>query len=135
MPLQVNVAIQNQPRVVWDGATARAVDIRKHTRFAFSFEVTAAIATAAVFNIEAAMPSAADPCVPDAFSPVPEVATCDATAVAGPQATVTIPAGTVVGTICTGTIACRSGAFIRLASAGGDTANVLGAMVLTGPKI
>lgn len=134
MPVQRNFAIQNQPRVAWTGAANRNIDIRKHVGFAFAFEVTTTLAADAVFNIEAAPASEADPCVPGTFAAIPEIATCVGAETAA-QSTVTIPSGTVAGTVCTGTIPCRSGAFIRLVSASGPTNNVLGAVVLHGPKI
>lgn len=129
-----NYAIQNQPRVVWDGTTARSIDIRKHVGFAFSFEVTTTLAADAVFNVQAAPPSDANTCNPGTFAAVPEVANCEGGAV-GSQATVTIPSGTEAGTICTATIPCRPDAFVRLASASGPTNNVLVAAVLSGPTM
>lgn len=135
MPVQRNYAIQNQPRVAWNGTASRPIDIRKHIGFAFSFEATADLAADAVFNIEYAMPDEADPCIPGAWAPVPEMATCDSVAEPGPQASVTLPAGTAAGTVCTGTIHCRSGAFIRLVSGGGQVADVLVAAVLHGPTM
>lgn len=135
MPVQRNYAIQNQPRVVWDGTTAREIDIRRHVGYAFSFEVTADLPADAVFNFVSAMPSAADPCVAGAYESVPEVATCEGVAEVGPQASVTIPAGTVAGTVCTGTLPCRNGAFLRLNAASGPTDSVLVAAVLHGPKM
>lgn len=128
-----NVAAQNVPVIAWDGAVAYPRDIRKYVRFAWSFEVTAAIAVNAVFNIQSAPPNAGNHCAPGAFVPVPEISICDSPAVAGPQATVTIPAGTPIGTICTGTIPCRPNAFVRLAAASGTVASVKSAMVLSGP--
>src|SRR5262245_35000763 len=95
-----NVAMQNIGVLAWDGAAAYPRDIRQYIRFAWTFEVTAAVAADAVFNIEAAPPSAADPCLPGTFVAVPEVAICDRPAVPAAQATVTIPANTAIGTVC-----------------------------------
>lgn len=136
MPVQSNIAIQNSPRVLWTGSgTARSFDILKITRFAFAFEVTADLTADAVFNIEAAPGSEADPCVPGTFAPVPEVATCQGGAEAA-QATVTIPSGTTAGTVCSGTIPCRPGRHVRLTPVTpADAANVLVAAVLQGPKM
>ena len=130
---QVNIAIGTVGTIAWNGVAPFAADIRKHIRFAWSFEVVGPIAADAVFNIEAAPPSDADPCVPGPFEPVPEVSVCDFPAVPGPQATVTIPAGTPVGTVCGGTIPCRPNAFVRLVSASGSTANVRAVMLRQGP--
>src|SRR5262245_61081838 len=98
-----NVALQNLPLLAWDGAAAVPRDIRRFVRFAWAFEVTAAIAADAVFNVQSAPPSAGDNCVPGAWVPVPEVSICDDPAVPGPQAAFTIPAGTPIGSVCTGT--------------------------------
>lgn len=128
-----NVAAQNVPVLAWDGAVAYPRDIRKFVRFAWALEVTAAVAVNAVFNIQSAPPSAGNPCVPGAWIPVPEISICDIPAIPGPQASVTIPAGTPIGTICTGTIPCRPNAFVRLQGGGGTVASIRGAMVLSGP--
>lgn len=133
MAVQSNIAIGTTGTVAWDGTNSFAADIRKHLRFAWSFEVTAAIAVDAVFNVQAAPPSAGNPCVPGAFVAVPEVSICDNIAQPGPQATVTIPAGTPIGTICGGTIPCRPDAFVRLASASGTTASVKAVLLRQGP--
>lgn len=130
-----NVAIQNEGAISWDGTTSFPRDIRKHIRFAWSFEIVAAIAVDAVFNVEAAPPSAADNCVPGPFVPVPEVSICDVPAVAGPQAQIRIPAGTPVGSICSGTIPCRPAAFVRLTPVSGDTADVKAVLIRNGPMI
>ncbi|UPT53281.1 structural protein [Synechococcus phage Ssp-JY38] len=129
------VTIQNVGTVAWDGANSYPADIRKFVRFGWSFEVVTDIAVDAVFNIEAAPASDADPCVPGDFEPVPEISICDRPAEAGPQATVTIPAGTVAGTVCAGTIPCRPNAFVRIVPASGDTANVRAVIVRQGPMI
>lgn len=134
MPVQSNFAIQYQPRVVWDGTTSRPIDIRKHVGFAFAFEVTTTLAADAVFEIQAAMPSEADRCVPGAWESIPEIPTCQDEAVAA-VSRVTIPSGTTAGSVCTGTIPCRNGAFIRVISVSGPTDDVLVAAVLALPKM
>lgn len=133
--MNTNIAIQNVATVAWDGTTARAADIRPFTLFAWSFEVTADITTDAVFIVESADPSVADDCVPDTFSNVQDIVLCQSpgnTSTAG-DATITIPAGTVAGTILGGTIHCRPAAFVRLAADSGDTANVTAVIVRHGP--
>ena len=134
MPVQSNPAIQNVPMVAWDGAAARPGDVRNFVRFGWSFEVIAPIAVDAVFRVQSAPPSAADPCVPDVFTDVDEVATCQGEAVGGLFAEVTIPAGTPVGSICSGTIPCRPNAFVRLNSLSGTTASVLAILLRQGPR-
>ena len=134
MPVQSLVTAQHEGVIAWDGTTSYPRDIRHFVRFGFSFEVVAAIAVDAVFNIEAAPASAADNCAPGTFAPVPEVSICDSPAEPGPQATITIPAGTPVGSICRGTIPCRPNAFIRITPVSGDTADVRAVMVRSGPR-
>lgn len=124
--------VQNVPVMAWDGTAATARDITKHTRFGFTFEATADIAADAVFTVQSAPPSAADPCVPGAFTDVEEVPICTAVA-AGTLAQITIPAGTKKGAICHAGLPCRPDKFIKLVAAGGDTANLIGLMVLSGP--
>lgn len=133
MPVQSNPAIQNVPSLAWDGSTAAAADIRHFNRFGWSFEVLTTLTADAVFNVQAAPPSASDNCVPGTFEAVPEVATCQ-DADAGPQATITIPSGTEAGTICSGTIPCRPNAFVRLNHVSGG-ANVRAILVRQGPRM
>ena len=125
--------IQNVPLLAWDGAAATARDITKHTRFGYTFEVKADIGTDAVFGFQAAPASAADPCAPGAFTTVEEVPICTAVA-AGTPARLTIPAGTKAGAVCHATLPCRPNKFLRLVAVSGDTANVVGVMVLQGPN-
>jgi hypothetical protein len=130
-----NVGIQNVGSVAWDGLVTRGYDIRKFVRFGWSFEVIGAIAADAIFNVEAAPPSDADPCVAGVYAAVPEVSICDRPAVPDAQAQVTIPAGTPIGTICAGTIPCRPNAFVRVNPLSGTTANVRVVLVRQGPMI
>ena len=130
-----NPGIQNPAVIAWDGTTSYPRDIRKFVHFGWTFEATADITTDAVFNIQSAPPSVADHCVPGAFVPVPEVSICSIPATPGPQATVTIPAGTKKGTVCAGTIPCRPNAFVQLVAASGDTAKIHAVQNLQGPMI
>lgn len=134
MPVQSNPAIQNVPALAWDGALARAHDIRNFVRFGWSFEVVAPILVDAVFRVQAAPPSNADNCVPGVFADVDAVATCVGEAVGGLFAEVTIPAGTPVGSICSATIPCRPDAYVRLASVSGDTVAIVGILLRQGPR-
>jgi hypothetical protein len=134
--VNLNYAIQNSGRLLWDGAASAAIDIRHHVGFAFTFEVMNDLANDTIFNVQAAPPSDADICVPGAFVPVPEVLTCvaDFAAVPAPQATIMLPAGTIAGSLCTATLPCRPDAFIALAAGGGDTGSVRAVVTLHGPK-
>lgn len=123
--------IQNTPVLAWDGATAYEIDVSNHVNFGWSFQVVTDIGTDAVFNIQAAPASDTDRCVAGTYADVEEVAVCTSPA-AGALESITIPAGTKKGAICHGTIPCRSGAFLKLVAASGDTANVRACMVLSG---
>lgn len=127
-----NIMIQNVPAIAWDGTDSFGFDIRDYAKFGWGFEVVGAIAADAVFTAEAAPASDADDCVAGAYVPVAAIATCSGGAVAGDQ-TMTIPAGTAIGTICGGTVPCFADAFMRLAATSGDTQNVRVVMLRHGP--
>jgi hypothetical protein len=132
--MNINVATQSAGVLVFAGTTSSAVDIRHHVYFAFTFKVTAAIATAAVFEVQAAPPSAGDPCVPGAFVAVPEVPICSSLAVPAVNSRITIPIGTPIGSLCTATLPCRPAAFLKVIAVSGDTANVQVVTTLSGPR-
>jgi hypothetical protein len=134
--MNFNYAIQNSGVIAWDGTAGPAIDLRRHIGHSFTFQVTADLVADAVFNVQAAPPSGADPCIPGTFVPVPEVLTCisDWGAVPGPQAAIMLPAGTKKGAICTAALPCTPNAYIRLASGSGDVAKVLAVAVLHGPR-
>ncbi len=134
--MQVNPGPTSSSRLAWDGTTARVIDVHNHVAYGFAFEVTTAIATDAVFNLQFHEGTAADPCVPDVAQNVPGIMLCGDAATSTPAtpATITIPANTPVGSICHAAPHCRNGRFISLASASGDTANVLVTATLHGPK-
>jgi len=139
--MNINVASQNNGVLAFANAAAigslgGAVDIRHHVNFGFTFQVVADIAADAVFEIEAAPPDVANPCVPGAWHNVEEVLSCD-WLTAGPPAAdsrVTIPAGTKAGSICTGTLPCKPDAFVRVVEVSGDTDKVIVVAVLGGPR-
>lgn len=130
-----NPGIQNVPSIAWDGTTAFAKDISKFVRFGWSFEVIAPLAADTIFKVQAAPPSAADRCLPGTFVDVEAITICQAPVAAGELAQFTLPAGTAVGTICSGTIPCRPNAFVRLAAVSGDTADVRAILLRQGPMI
>jgi hypothetical protein len=132
--MNVNPALQNSGRVVWNGTVTTPVDLRRHIRFGFSFEVKTDIVTDAVFNVQAAPADDADYCVPGTFYPVADIVICDYPAIPQEQATIVIPAGTPAGSVCSGTLPCKPDAFVQLTAAGGDTANVVAVVVLSGPR-
>ena len=128
-----NPAIQNVVSRAWDGSAAYAAEVRKFSDFGFSFEVIATITTDAVFKVQAAPVSAGNACNPGTFADVEAIPTCAGEALAdGELAQIVIPAGTPIGTICSGTIPCRA-AFVRLASVSGTVASVLASHVRQGP--
>jgi hypothetical protein len=137
--MNVNVASQNQGVIAWTGGgtpVAVPIDLRHHVHFGFTFRVTADIAAAAVFEVKAAPPSAADPCLPDPFVSVEEVLTCQSLwgAQGGPKSQITIPVGVKKGSICSAALPCKPDAFIEMAAVSGDTAKVEVVVVLGGPK-
>lgn len=136
--MNANPAIQNVATLQWDGTGVphAGADIRKFNRFGWSFEVVAAIAVDVVFVVQAAPVSALDNCLPGAFANVDAIATCAGeNIVAGTDATITIKAGTPIGTICSGTIPCRGGAFVRLDDVSGTQASIRAVLVRQGPQI
>jgi hypothetical protein len=133
--MNINYSSQNQGVVAWDG-TSYPVDIRHHVHYSFTFQVDADLADDAVFHVQSAPPSAADPCVPDAFVPVEEVLTCVSYwgATPGPQASIMLPKDTKAGSVCTAALPCKPNAFVQLVSGSGPTASVKAVAVLSGPK-
>jgi hypothetical protein len=125
--------VQNVASMAFDGAASFPKDVTAFNNFGFSFEVTAAIAADAVFKFQSAPPSAADPCIPGAFTDVVAIARCVTPAV-GALETITIPAGTPVGSICAGSIPCKSGKFLQIVPVSGTTASVHVVMVRQGPQ-
>jgi len=139
--VNINTASQNQGVLAWRAITAvnlnPPIDIRQHNNFSFTFHVIADIVAAAVFEFASAPPDPANPCVPLLpQTKVKEVLTCAAPwgVVATDDATLTIPAGTKAGTICTGTLPCRPDAFIQVEPASGDTGKVQVTAILSGPR-
>ncbi len=134
--MNLNVASQNQGVVAWTGTAARPIDLRHHVNYSFTFQVNAALAADTKWQFESAPPSDADPCAPGAWSPVKEVVTCMMPwgTVSNDNAEVVIPAGTPIGSICTGALPCKPDAFIRLAPTGGDVGNVTVVAILGGPR-
>lgn len=123
--------IQNVPLLASMGGTNYHRDITKHIRFGFTFEVLDDLVADVVFRFESAPASAADPCVPGAWTEVDEVAICSAVA-AGTKASVTIPAGTKAGAICHATLPCRPNKFLRTKLISGTT-DVIVTWNLSGP--
>jgi len=130
--MNINVASQNNGLIAWTGLASRPIDIRQHINFAFTFEVTADLAADAVFKAQSAPASDADPCLPGAFTDVPEVLTCMQFGPPDPTTGFVIPSGTKKGAICTATLPCRPDAFVQLVGTGAAT--VLAVAVLGGPR-
>lgn len=135
MPVQANIGVQTVGTIGWDGITSYYMDTRKFIRFGWVFEVTGVIAVNAVFRVQYANPLPADPCSPGPFQNALAVGNCAVTPAANAIAEVVIPAGTPVGTICSGTIPCKPGAFMRVVSVSGTTANVKVVNQRQGPKM
>ena len=130
-----NTAMQNTGLLAWDGAAAATIDVRKHTKFAWTFEVQADLTADTIFEVQAAPPDDTDPCIGGVPHPVDEVLTCVAPwgTVPNPLTQIVLPAGTVAGQKCSATIPCKPDAFVLLKGLSGDVGNVRAVMVLSGP--
>lgn len=130
----INGASQHQGVLAWDGTAAKAIDIRRHNNFSFTFQTLADLAADAVFNVQSAPPSGADPCLPGTFEDVPEVLLCMASwgAVPEAQSEIVIPSGTKKGALCTATLPCRPDAFVQVVGTGAAT--VIAVATLSGPR-
>lgn len=130
--MQTNVSIQNQGLIAWDGTAGAMHDVTSHVSFGYTFEVMADLAADAVFTFTYADPTAADPCVPDAAQPVEAMVTCAGVAItAGTPAELIIPAGTLAGSICSGSLPCKSGKFHGVTGTG--AADVRAVIIRHGP--
>jgi hypothetical protein len=131
-----NTAIQNPGVLLWDGISSAAVDLRHYVKFGLTFQVMTDLTADTTFNVLAAPPDAADPCIAGPFAPVEEVLTCSASfgAVPLPQATITLPAGTTKDSLCMAALPCKPGAFLALAAAAGETDRVRVVTTLSLPK-
>lgn len=118
--------------LAWDGISSYARDVSTYEKFAWTLETTGIITVPAVFTVQAAPPSALDPCVPGAFSDVNEVVLCDGGDPSLPSR-ITIPAGPA-GRVCQASIPCKPNVFVRLVATSGDTANVRAVLVQTAPN-
>jgi hypothetical protein len=139
--MNLNTASQNQGVVAWRAITAvnlnPPIDVRRHNHFAFTFHVVADILVDAVFEFASAPPDPADPCIPLLpQTKVKETITCSASwgAVATDDASLTIPAGTKAGAVCTATLPCKPDAFIQVEPAAGDTGKIEVVAILSGPR-
>lgn len=134
--MNINVASQNNGILAFAGAAAAspAIDIRQHNNYGFTFHATADVAVDAIFKVQAAPPSDADPCLPGTFVEVEEVPICSSGAVPAATSQILIPAGTKKGAICTGTLPCKPDAFIKVLPVSGDTASLEVVAVLGGPR-
>lgn len=137
MPVQSNIGIQTAGQV---NDPTNGHDLRFWTRFAWSFTINTTLAQDTTYVFEYAEPSDADPCVPGDWEPVPEIATCQEPAYsneAPEQASITLPAGTEAGQVCSATIPCRPGAFVRMRhqGPGGNPGSVDAVILLQGPKM
>jgi len=127
--------MQNTGLLAWDGAAAATIDVRKHIKFAWTFEVMTDLAADTIFEVQAAPADDVDPCIAGAPYSVEEVLTCVAPwgVVPNPLTQIMLPAGTVAGQKCSATIPCKPDAFVLLKSVSGDVSNVRAVMVLSGP--
>lgn len=131
--MKTNPGVQNTALLAWDGAAAYPRDVSNFTNWAFCFETISTLAAPAVFQMVAYKALAANPCAPDlaTATTVAEVAVCTIPSLTGANATITIPTGTVAGTVCAGTTPCNIGPFVALVPISG-AANVRACLLETG---
>ena len=136
--MNINYSSQHQGVVAWTtiAAASPEIDIRHHVGFSFTFKVDTDIAADAIFEVTAAPADVADPCIAGAFHPVEETLICmqQTGAVPGPKSEITIPAGTLKGTVCTATLPCKPDAFIKVMPVSGDTGKIEVVVTLSGPR-
>lgn len=121
--MNFNVGLVNPAVIMWDGTTARDRDISGAIAFGFSIEVVTTLTADATLFFASANGSDTDPNVPGAFSPLLEPLLCQIPSASTTQASLTIPAGTVAGTVLAATVPCVPGKFIRL-TAGTNAASL-----------
>lgn len=111
--------------IMWDGAASTARDLSISAGFHVDFEVTATLAADTVFEFQEMPALASDNCQPDVAqaAAVLEGVLCDPKAAAS-AARITIPAGTVAGSVCSGRPSCFTKRFVRVVAISGGTANV-----------
>ena len=134
--MDINVATQNQGVVAWASAVSNLpVDVRQHNNFGFTFQATSDIATDAIFEIVAAPPDAANPCIPG-LQHRSGMLICSASwgIVPSDKSKITIPAGTLKGALCTATLPCKPDAFVQVEPVSGDTGKINVVIVLGGPR-
>lgn len=131
--MNMNVGIQNSALVAWNGTTALTREIGGYVRFGYVFEVTADLTDDVVFGVQAHDPSAADPCIPGPGVDVEDIPTCQGPMSGDGMAKFTLPAGTLKGAVCAGTLPCHPAKFISLKLISGTGASVLATLVRQGP--
>ena len=131
--MNMNPAIQNTALVAWDGSMGTPRPIDGHVAFGWSFEILDNITTDTVFDVFYHDADPADPCLPGPAQIVEEVPICGQGTLGAPQ-TITIPAGSLQGSVAAATLPCLPGKFVSLNENDGDTDLVRAVIVLHGPK-
>lgn len=134
--MQTNTGPTTLGLVAFSGVVSTPIDISNYVNFGFTFRVDTTLIADTVFNFQSHPGTPADPCIPGAAVAIDTIAKCsDDSFVAGVQASVTIPAGTVAGTVVVCTIPCRPDRFVSVAAGSGNTASVTVVAVLHGPTL
>lgn len=128
-----NPGIQNKGLLTWNGSASFPKKIKDWNDFGFVFETVGALNADAVFVVQFHDEDEADACTPETGVDASESAVCQGPLFSPGPATFRIPAGTEVGTICSGTVPCREGRFISLRHVSGG-ANVRAVLMLQGPR-
>lgn len=120
--MRYNVGAENPSAIAWDGTAAKERPITGFLSYSIVVEVTDAITADAVFNLQMAKPSEANPCVAGVFADVPQPEVCGEVPADADRTLITIPAGTPVGSLCSFTPHCSPASFVKLVAVSGDTA-------------
>lgn len=129
-----NPGIQTPGVIGWDGTAAYARRINDYIDFGFVFETKADLAADAIFVVQFAPASTTDDCAPGTFVDAVDNAVCAGPDfVAGGPATITLATGTLSGAVCSATVPCRGGKFVRLRHVSGG-ADVRAVILTQGPK-
>lgn len=130
-----NPGIQNKGLIAWNGTTSFPKPHIDFNDFAFVFEVVGSVPLAADarFVVQFHDADDANDCLPETGVDAPANAVCQGPLFAPGPAEFVIPAGTPVGTVCSGTVPCRLGKFISLRHVSGG-ANVRAVLILQGPR-
>ena len=132
-----NPTKENDALVAWDGTNAFPRDTTSGSSFGYVFEVETTLTADAVFAFEAYDSLAANPCMPDMGTAVPETDKPLCYMIGAPipmaePAVLAIPNGTPAGAKIGVNLRCYAKQFSGLVSVSGPTASVKACVVVLG---